>query len=53
VEGGTKTIKSQKKRCPDLEKLLAVLISILVLIAEFEAANLGIRSKDQTKAIMA
>jgi hypothetical protein len=45
--------KSQKKRSPDWQKLLAILISILIMIAQFEAVRLGAWSKDQTAVIMA
>jgi hypothetical protein len=33
--------KKQKKRSPDWQKLLATLISILIMIAQFEAVRLG------------
>jgi hypothetical protein len=45
--------KNQKKRSPDWQKLLATLISILIMIAQFEAVRIGAWQKDQTAAIMA
>jgi hypothetical protein len=33
--------KNKKKRSPDWEKLLATLISILIMIAQLEAVRLG------------
>jgi hypothetical protein len=45
--------KSQKRRSPDWQELLAILISILIMIAQFEAVRLGVWAKDQTATIMA
>jgi hypothetical protein len=44
--------KRQKKRSPDWQQLLAILISILIMLAQYEATRLEARLKDQTAVIM-
>lgn len=36
-----KMTKRQKKRSPDWQQLLAILISILIMLAQYEATRLG------------